>query len=709
MHIRLLWFVTFGCAMACAQTTSPSSAPQSPSAPQAIPPVQQTIEVTATRLPEDPAKVPVTIEVFTGEELGMRGIRDLSSALALATGVTIASGGDQGPASSVPQFWGLQEMDAYLLVVDGVPWGGPFNPSTTTLDLNDIDRIEVQRGPAPVMYGATSFVGVIQVVHKDTALNQRSLYLWGGNYGTGGGSFSTPIPLSGNWTSRLTLDGAREGYANQRTSYVRGHGMWGLEHKSSGTNHQWFNADINWLDQDPASPRPRVGTTLSPDVPVNSNQNMAGAFLNNHRGSFWGGFQHEIAHGGQWSTTVSVAPSRQQILHGFLTDVEDIPDNARGIRENIQQTEVYADSHVSWKLRPSVVLIAGGDYLFGIAHAQGADFTYTAPLSGTPAPVVDVPTDLDFHINDTRNFFGAYTALEWTPLERMRIDAGIRLNVTHESQQVIDGGAGTSDEGTQTNVKPGANVGLMYTAWQNNQDSAGLFANYRYTFKPAAIDFGIGDAAETGGGGGGLILQPETSWSVEGGFRGRFHGGRIETEASGFYMDFNNLVVATSINGVPALINAGSERFTGFESMVAMNLPKNFMARATYSFHDAIFTNFYQDFGNGPQQLAGNRIEMSAQNLAAFGVIYSPVRGFFGNVTVGYVGSRYLNRRNTALANGYATVGVGIGYRTARWEFLVNGRNLSNSRAPISESELGDAQYYLLPALRVQAGLRIHF
>ena len=55
-----------------------------------------------------------------------------------------------------------------------------------------------------------------------------------------------------------------------------------------------------------------------------------------------------------------------------------------------------------------------------------------------------------------------------------------------------------------------------------------------------------------------------------------------------------------------------------------MYLPKNFLARVTYSFHDAIFTNFFQDFGNGPQQLAGNRIEMSAQNLAAFGLIYSP-------------------------------------------------------------------------------------
>jgi outer membrane receptor protein involved in Fe transport len=708
MHIKLfiLWLVVVCSIVASGQNPPPSNTPQSATSQQTIPPVQQSVEVTATRLPEDPEKVPVTIEVFTGEELGARGIRDLSSALALATGVTIAQGGDAGPASSVPQFWGLQEMDAYLLVVDGVPWGGPFNPATANLNLDDIDRIEVQRGPAPVMYGATSFVGVIQVIHKDTAAKQRSVFLWGGNYGTGGGSFSTPIPLGTNWTSRLTLDGERQGYSIQRTDYVRGHGTWGVQHKSSPTNYEWVNTDINWLDQSPATPRPRVGTTLSPDVSPDSNQNMAGAFLNNHRFSFWGGFNREISHGGQWNTTVSVAPSRQQILHGFLTDVEDVPDNARGIRENIQQTEVYADTHASWKIARSATLIVGTDYLFGLAHAQGADFTYTVPLSGTPAPIVDVPADLDFRINDTRNFFGAYTAVEWTPIERMRIDAGIRLNVTQENQQVIDGGEGTSVSGSQTNVKPGANVGMMFTAWQSNQNSVGLFANYRYTFKPAAIDFGIG---EEEGGGEDLILKPETSWSVEGGMKGRFYGGRMEAEASGFYMMFNNLVMAGQVNGIPVLINAGQERFTGFESMTAFYLPKNFLLRATYSFHDAIFTNFEQDFGNGLQQLAGNRIEMSAQNLFAFGLVYSPVRGFFGNVTVGYVGSRYLNMRNTALADGYATLDVGIGYRTGRWEFLVNGRNLTDNRSPISESELGDAQYYLLPAVRVDGGLRFHF
>ena len=90
--------------------------------------------------------MPAPIEVFTAQELTDRGARDLESALALATGVTIAPGGDGGPASSVPEFWGLKEFDAFLLVVDGVPWGGAFNPALATLSLTDVARIEVMRG-----------------------------------------------------------------------------------------------------------------------------------------------------------------------------------------------------------------------------------------------------------------------------------------------------------------------------------------------------------------------------------------------------------------------------------------------------------------------------------------------------------------------------------------------------------------------------------
>ena len=114
-----------------------------------------------------------------------------------------------------------------------------------------------------------------------------------------------------------------------------------------------------------------------------------------------------------------------------------------------------------------------------------------------------------------------------------------------------------------------------------------------------------------------------------------------------------------------------------------------FPARLTYSFHDATFVDFVQAFDDIPVQLAGNRLEMSARHLFGAGIVYAPARGVFAHGLVKYVGSRYLNKRNTALAGGYATIDLGGGYRFGRWELRTDGHNLGDRRDPVSESELG--------------------
>ncbi|PYS40825.1 MAG: hypothetical protein DMF71_12495, partial [Acidobacteria bacterium] len=301
--------------------------------------IEERVEVTITRLPEDPQDVPSAVEVFNGDELRNRGYHDLHSALTFAIGVEVAPGGDGGPASSVPDFWGLKELDAFLLVVDGVPWGGAFNPALTTLDLNDIERIEVVRGPAPVTYGATSFVGVIHILHKDTAAKEKSLTVRGGSYGTFGFQFSSPVPLSGKWSSRLSLDAQRQGFSDDRTNYRRGHALWRIELKGNGANRGWFNFDVNWLNQDPASPRVRDGKTLTPLVPVDANNNPNGSFLNDRRFTGAAGFDRSVG-SGTWSGAISFSHSRQSALRGFLEDITAATDNARGFRQNIHLTDI---------------------------------------------------------------------------------------------------------------------------------------------------------------------------------------------------------------------------------------------------------------------------------------------------------------------------------------------------------------------------------
>src|SRR5258708_33415460 len=123
------------------------------------------VEFTTSKIPLALRDTAAAITVVSGDELRARGANDLRTALSLVPGVVIAPGGDAGPASAVPALWGLREFDAFLLVVDGVPSGGAFTPALVALDLANIERIEVLKGAAPVSYGATSFVGVIHVIH----------------------------------------------------------------------------------------------------------------------------------------------------------------------------------------------------------------------------------------------------------------------------------------------------------------------------------------------------------------------------------------------------------------------------------------------------------------------------------------------------------------------------------------------------------------
>ncbi len=673
---------------------------------QGLPVVRERIEVVATRLPESPDEVPAAIEVITGDELRDLGARDLPGALALATGIDVAPGGDGGPASAVPGFWGLREADAYLLVVDGVPWGGAFNPALATLSLDDVERVEVLRGPAPVTYGATSFVGVIHVVHKQAAAGGGTVSVHGGSFSSGGGMLALKLPVASGWDSRLSVDADRQGFADPRTAFRRGHAQW-RNATAWGAGRFWFNVDATWLDQDPASPRPREGATLSMLVPVDTNQNPGGAFLNDHRAAFSAGFDRQTARG-VWTTSGSFSRASQDILRGYLLTLTDEPGNARGLRETIGLTDVYVDSHVSWKLPGRVTFVAGGDFLHGEGIAHGADFDYQAALDGASVSSARVPATLDVRIEDRREFGGAYALSEWEPVRSVRIDAGIRLNFTAETREAGNASEQppAGDEGnTQHNVRPGGNLGVMWTAWQRSANRLALYADYRNTFKPAAFDFGIGEGEGEAEG----LLKPETSQSVEVGLKARAFRGRVAAEASSFLMDFSNLVIARTINGLPALTNAGTQRFKGLETSVAWYLANHVTGRATYSFHVARFRDYVAEFDGVPTQLAGKSLEMSPRHLASVGVLYAPPSGVTAGLQIGYVGTRYLTKRNTALAGGFATLGASVGYRTSRWEVRLDGRNLTDRRDPVAESELGDSQYYQYPARRAGAALTVHF
>lgn len=667
--------------------------------------VEETIEVTATRVPEDPLEVPAALTIISGEELAARHATTLSEALSLVAGVSVAPGGDGGPASSVPELLGLRELDAFLLVVDDVPWGGAFNPALASLDVTNVERIEVLRGAAPVLYGATSFVGVIHVIHRAPGATGREVHLSAGRFGSYGGAVTADLPSGGSYRHSLTVNGGTAGFRDERTEVDRAHLLYRGQADFGGGRFR-LDLDASLVDQSPASPHPREGRALSPRVPLDANHNPRDARLDEDRFHLVTGYLHPAA-GGTWSTTLALTRTRRDTIRGFLGEELEVSGGqveAHGFRQDFEGTDLYFDSHLAWSPAPALSLVAGIDHLFGKGKAESERFTYAVPLDGSnPPSSTGIALDERPELDDERNFSGLYLQTLWTPAPRWRVEAGARLNHTVEKQEGEAEGIGGDErvEDERTVTRASGSLGVSFRAWESQGDELWLFADYRSSFKPAAIDFG--PEAE------GEILDPETAGAVEVGIKGQHGGGRITWQASAFRMDFDNLVVAQTVNGLPALVNAGEERFEGFEIEGRFRLRPKLLFEAAYSYHDARFRDYVRNFDGVPFQLRGNRLELSPNDLASLGALWAPASGLNANVLVSYVGERYLNKRNTAVAGDFTTWSAGVGYRFAWGELRLDGWNLNDTRPPVAESELGDAQYYLLPARSYTASLRTGF
>jgi vitamin B12 transporter len=140
------------------------------------------VVITATRVTV-PAVTAATT-VLSGAELRLRGITHVADALRSVPGLMLVQTGSFGGATSLYTRGG--ESGYTRVLVDGMPVndpGGSFDFSQVTTE--DVERIEIVRGPASVLYGSDAMSGVIQIFTRD-GRREPSLQLdaRGGTYGT---------------------------------------------------------------------------------------------------------------------------------------------------------------------------------------------------------------------------------------------------------------------------------------------------------------------------------------------------------------------------------------------------------------------------------------------------------------------------------------------------------------------------------------------
>lgn len=128
--------------------------------------VKDEIVVTATRSETPLSQVGSSITVLEGYQLEQRGFRGVADALRSAPGLDLSRSGGPGQTTSVFVRGGSSSQT--LVLLDGVR----LNSATTgaydfaDLSLDEVERIEIVRGPQSPLYGSEAAAGVIQIITR---------------------------------------------------------------------------------------------------------------------------------------------------------------------------------------------------------------------------------------------------------------------------------------------------------------------------------------------------------------------------------------------------------------------------------------------------------------------------------------------------------------------------------------------------------------
>lgn len=169
--------------------------------------------VTATRTAETVDETLAAVTVITREEIQRLQARSLQELLAARPGIALVSNGGLGKQTSL--FLRGTESDHVLVLVDGIKAGSATvgGAAWHDLPLDQIERIEIVRGPRSSLYGSEAIGGVVQIFTRKGGGKLRP------SVSVGAGSHATR-----ELTAALSGGGER-GWFNVNASHIESDGF----------------------------------------------------------------------------------------------------------------------------------------------------------------------------------------------------------------------------------------------------------------------------------------------------------------------------------------------------------------------------------------------------------------------------------------------------------------------------------------------------
>ena len=501
--------------------------------------------VTADRTPVPVEQVSASVTVITAAEIERRQYRTLNDALRAVPGTTVVQSGGPGKITSV--FLRGTNANHTLVLVDGVRVGDPSQvngaPNFAHFLLDNVDRIEVVRGPMSSLYGSDAIGGVINLITKKgsgplkaTAFAELGSF---STFNTGGGVQGAEGRFNYNLAMMATTTNGFSAVPSRFTV--------GIKNEDDG----YWNASFNG----------RFGFDISDN------------------------FQLSLFSRFGWSRTEYDA---------FLSEDPNLRERTRQVSQRLQADWQLWDG--KWKQTFGLSFVQvnrrdldGTDAINGVPFAPDNrnrgrrwqfDWKNDVRLSDELGAVFGIDAERislrtrPGRVSESTGTIGGYVNLRWTPTEALSLTAGGRL----ERQD---------DFGTAATFRVGGTYSFKETGTR-------LHGGFGTAFKAPSLDQLFLDFPSFGFFAN-RNLKPERSIGGEIGIDQSLWNGQVKVGVTLFRNDIRNLIASTALAsqdpacnfGCTTLTNIGKARTQGVEASLELRPWETFSLRIDYTYTDA--------------------------------------------------------------------------------------------------------------------------
>ena len=659
-------------------------------------------DTTAMKTASSLIETPQTVNVVTKDQIVAQGAHSVTDAVRYTPGV-LASFGDSDTRNDV-----LHSRGFYLkqnLNGSKLPFGA-YSAAMLRIEPYGLERIDILKGPASVMYGQNTPGGIVNMTTKQPLdVPMHEVVVGGGNHDRmlGAFDFTGPVDEDGRLSYRLTGlardSNGRVDDGFDRRIFIAPSLEWKLGDRTRLTVFSHYQRDKTLTDY---SALPAIGTLYeSPNGRISPTRNLGQPDFDGYeRRQAAIGYEFEHVFNEVFTLRQNLQYNRvdvtTQASPGYMLDPTARYLSRVGTRGQARANVLSVDTHVQADFHTGAArhtILAGIDYMKLEDYYKFASGLYASPLDiQNPDYNVALPELIPrIDYRQTREQMGFYlqNQIRWN---RWVVTLGGRYDQAHSR--------------TLNQLPASVRAKQQESAWTGRVGLAYLFDNGLAPYVSYSSSFEPEDGTDFSG----AQFKAMKGRQIEAGIKYQPVGQKSFVTLSAFEIRQRNM---TTPDPDPLhtgfLVQSGEARMRGLEIEAKAQINKSLNVIASYAYLNSRMIKANADASG--RTLQGKSLERVPRHQAALWVEYQPVPALHLAAGLRYQGSNFGDADNTLALPARTLVDASIRYDAGQLSPSLKGMTLQLTASNLFNKDyigycLNDIQCFYGQGRTVQASLR---